>query len=117
MELVTLDHAEVFNSTLPFNLKLAIHRLILKDTLVNGGPFLVPALVPLVIFKGAIEPAFAPSLQVLYFTLGHITLVEEAFEFSLTIWEVKCTFTMTLIHLINLAFVCCAIAVSDALHW
>ena len=117
MELVALDHAEVFNSTLPFNLKLAIHRLILKDALVNGRPFLVSAFVPLVILKGAIEPAFGASLQVLYFTLGHITFVEEAYEFRLTVWEVECALSMTLIQLIDLTFVLGAIAVSDALHW
>ena len=117
MELVALDHAEVFDSTLPFNLKLAIHRLILKDALVDGGPLLVPAFVPLVILKGAIEPALSACLQVLYFTLGHVSLIEEAFKFGLTIWEVECAFSMALIHLIDLTFVRGAIAVSDALHW
>ena len=117
MKLVAFDHAEVFDSTRPFDLKLAIHRLILKDALVDGWPFLVSAFVPLVILKGAIEPAFGASLQVLYFTLGHITFVEEAYEFRFTVWEVECALSMALIHLIDLSFVLSAIAVSDALHW
>ena len=117
MKLVAFDHAEVFDSTRPFDLKLAIHRLILKDALVDGGPFLVSAFVPLVILKGSVEPAFGASLQVLYLTLGHITFVEEAYEFCLTVWEVECALSMTLIHLIDLTFVLGAIAVSDALHW
>ena len=117
MKLVALDHAKVFDSTLPFDLKLAVHRLILKDALVNGRPFLVSAFVPLVILKGAIEPAFGAGLKVLYFTLGHITFVEEAYEFRFTIWEVECALSMTLIHLIYLTFVHGAIAVSDTLHW
>ena len=85
--------------------------------MVDGRTFLIPAFVPLIILKGAIEPTFGACLQVLNFTLSHISLVEEAFKFRFAIWEVEYALSMALIHLINLTFVRGAIAVCDALHW
>ena len=117
MQLIRLDLPVIRDARRPLDLELAVHRLVLKDALVHSWSLLILALVPGTVLERAVEPALASGLQILKLSLGHVATFEESLVNRLAVGEVQSAFSMSLIHLVDLAVVSGAVAVADVLDW
>ena len=87
----------------------------MKFAFVYCWALFVLAHIPLALREGSLEIAIAARVVVGDRAFGHVTLIKSTFKGSFFVRELEFSFTMALIHCVDLAFISRSIAIGHLL--